>query len=182
MIKSAAMLLICCLSCAQNPRNALNARELAWQSAKPNLTEHMQKAIALKEWPVLKEIPCKNMQTGDCVALVMSFIAKYESNFSSTTTFVEDFKDSSGKQIVSRGLFQMSIASVKQKQYACDMIKDEADLYDDVKSINCAVNIAHHWITRDMVIFSDKANLGLGRYWSTARPTSKSFKKIKDSL
>jgi hypothetical protein len=104
-------------------------------------------------------------------------IAKYESNWNPKTSYREGFKDNNGNFVVSSGLFQISKESANQSRYGCK-IKSQDELFDPLINISCFLKIASYWIQKDGVLASDSSQ-GVGRYFSTMRPSSKVYGKIK---
>ena len=116
--------------------------------------------------------------------VLLSAIAKPESNFNPKEQYKEAFDDASGKAVVSRGLLQISIESANQKRYGCGIKKDE-DLHDPATNLQCGVKILAAWVEADKVIATyqdDKSPRGGGRYWSTLRESHKSFAATKTYL
>lgn len=112
------------------------------------------------------------------LAHLLSAVAEHESNFNPKSVYVESFKDSKGNLVQSTGLFQLSIESAQQKRYDCRQVKSNADLMSPKVNIACAVKIAAYWMAKDGVL-SSASNQGVGRYWSTMRPSSKAYNNIK---
>lgn len=112
-------------------------------------------------------------------SLLMSAMAKKESNFNPDATYKEAFRDRNGKRIVSRGLFQISIESANQRAYGCGF-KNTSELHDPYRNIACSVNILSHWIKRDGYIGGKYQGRWKGgaRYWAVLRDNS-STKYIK---
>jgi len=116
---------------------------------------------------------------------LISNMAKFESSFKPKQTYTESFADSTGKNVVSRGLTQISFES--SKAYGCDVKKPE-DLHDPKVNLLCTVRIVKKWVLGDdhfgsKGLFSIKKQkwnwLGIARYWSVGRDTSDSQAKIK---
>lgn len=147
---------------------------LAWGD-KP-WTKILMDAIDAKSWDPGIVSPCKKVEFKICLAQAISKMAEYESGFKPETKYVESFKDAKGANVVSRGLFQLSIESSNQSAYKCG-IKVADELHDADTNIKCMVNIAHYWLNKDKVFFGGE-KLGLGRYHSVARVGSKSNAKI----
>lgn len=101
---------------------------------------------------------------------LLSAVARPESNFRPETTFKEDFKDSKGQFVISRGLLQISIESANQKKYSCGIKKAE-DLHNPETNLRCGVLILEAWVKTDNVIatYGNGPSRGGGRYWSTLR-------------
>lgn len=108
---------------------------------------------------------------------LISAMAQRESGFKSESTYKESFKDAKGKNVISRGLLQISYESAKA--YGCELSKPE-DLHDDNKNLTCGVMILNRWIPKDNLIGSNKK--GGGRYWSVLRESSDSRAKIISKL
>jgi hypothetical protein len=110
---------------------------------------------------------------------LLSAVARPESNFKPETTFKEDFRDSKGEFVISRGLLQISIESANQKKYACD-IKKAADLHDPATNLRCGVRILEAWVKTDNVIatYGNGQSRGGGRYWSTLREKNKHLPEL----
>lgn len=110
---------------------------------------------------------------------LVSAMAFFESNFDPQAQYVEKFKDTSGKFIISRGLLQLSIESANQTNYSCD-IESATDLHKAKVNLTCAVNILSFWVTKDHLISGSDSDIkGGGRYWSVLRPTGSKLNKIK---
>lgn len=111
---------------------------------------------------------------------LLSAIARPESNYKPETTYTEDFNDSSGKKVISRGLLQISIESANQKLYSCGIKKSE-DLQDPTINLQCGVKILDAWVRKDNVIASyiKGQPRGGGRYWSTLRQSKGHLPELK---
>lgn len=139
-------------------------------------TKTLMDAIESKEWSKDITNHCKHTEFKVCLGQTISIMAKYESGFKPETSYEESFKGRDGKNIISRGLFQISMSSSNQSAYKCNT-KNVEQLHDPDHNIKCMVNIAHYWLNKDLVFFGgDK--LGLGRYHSVGRKSSKSNAKI----
>jgi hypothetical protein len=97
-------------------------------------------------------------------------MAKKESNYNSRTQFVENFNDSQGRPVISRGLFQMSFESANQRAYNCNF-KTPQELHDPILNIKCMTNILYHWVSNDQRIGGKESGewKGGARYWSVLR-------------
>lgn len=137
----------------------------AWGEARDNfakeaLEAHGQAILQLepkdaKEW-------CKNWDNVNRVnfyANLLSALAKFESNYKSATTYGEDMRDAKGKQVISRGLLQISQESANS--YGCN-IKDAKELHDDETNIRCGVLIWNKNMVRDRRINGGKIGAWLG--------------------
>lgn len=113
---------------------------------------------------------------------LLSAVARPESNYKPETTYTEDFNDSSGKKVISRGLLQISIESANQKLYGCGIEKSE-DLQDSVINLQCGVKILDAWVRKDGVIASYVKGQprGGGRYWSTLRKSNNHLPELMKS-
>lgn len=89
---------------------------------------------------------------------------------------------------VSRGLFQLSVSSVRG--LGCkDYIENSQDLHNEDKNIKCAMTIAKNYFQQDKMVTGniDGKWKGLSRYWSVLRPTfdgkeRKSYTSIGNAL
>lgn len=109
---------------------------------------------------------------------MLSAMVRFESNFKTATTYTEDFNDSNGKPVISRGLLQISIES--GNAYGCGF-KTTTDLHDPLQNLSCGIRILDRWIGRDGRIAGkvDGAWKGGARYWSVLRAGDKtSYKSI----
>jgi hypothetical protein len=99
---------------------------------------------------------------------LVSATAELESSFNPKSSYTEDFKDSSGTKVVSRGLLQLSLESAQD--YGCPVSKG-ADLYDPKTNLDCGIRILEHWIQHDGRIAGKSGSqwLGAGRYWAPFR-------------
>lgn len=107
--------------------------------------------------------------------MLLSSMARYESNFKPTERYVENFVDQEGKSVVSRGLLQLSIESVNG--YGAGIQKAE-ELHDPETNLRAAVMILNRWIPKDGVI-GNGSNTGAARYWSVIRKLD-TRKKIQE--
>ena len=110
---------------------------------------------------------------------LVSAMARPESNYKPSATYTEDFPDSSGKKVISRGLLQISIESANQKRYSCGIKKSE-DLHDASINLSCGIKILEAWVVNDKVIASYKKgqSRGGGRYWSVLRKSNNHLPEI----
>ena len=112
---------------------------------------------------------------------IMSVMAKFESGFKTDTSYTEDFTDSSGKKVISRGLLQLSIESARG--YDCEL-GNAQELHNPLKNLSCGVRILDRWVGRDGRIGGkiDGKWRGGARYWSVMRAGDKtSYKTIVSS-
>jgi hypothetical protein len=114
-------------------------------------------------------------------AYLMSAMVRFESNFKPSVTYQENFKDSDGDFVVSRGLLQLSYESAKG--YQCE-IRTPQDLHDPYVNLECGMRILDRWIGRDSKIAGQENGgwRGGARYWSVLRTTSGSYTKILDYM
>lgn len=113
---------------------------------------------------------------------LLSAVARPESNYKPETTYTEDFNDSSGKKVISRGLLQISIESANQKLYSCGIKKSE-DLQDSIINLQCGVKILDAWVRKDNVIasYTKGQTRGGGRYWSTLRKSNNHLPELVEN-
>lgn len=111
--------------------------------------------------------------------MLISAMAKRESNFNPKTNYTEDFNDSSGNAVISRGLLQISKESANQSAYGCK-INNASELNHPKINLTCGVKILNKWIPQDKAIGIKK--LGGARYWSVLRDTSSSQSYIREQV
>ncbi|MFN3313407.1 MAG: hypothetical protein ACK46Q_08065 [Hyphomonas sp.] len=110
--------------------------------------------------------------------MLISSLAKFESNHRADVTFQESFNDSQGNPVISRGLLQISIES--GRGYRCD-IPEAVALHDAGVNLTCGVRIMNRWIgERDSRVAGrvtpaagDNGWRGAARYWSPFRDAAK---------
>jgi hypothetical protein len=103
---------------------------------------------------------------------MLSAMARFESNFNTNSKYTEDFNDSNGKAVVSRGLLQISIES--GNGYDCGL-KTAQDLHDPLQNLACGIRILNRWVARDGRIAGKVSGTWRGgaRYWSVLREGDK---------
>lgn len=109
---------------------------------------------------------------------MISSMARFESNFKTETSYKEDFNDSRGNPVISRGLLQLSIES--GNAYGCNF-KTASDLHDPYQNLSCGIRILNRWVGRDGRIAGKVSSQWRGgaRYWSVLREGDKtSYKSI----
>ena len=98
---------------------------------------------------------------------LLGAMVKHESGFDPNQDYRENFKDSDGTFVVSRGLFQISMNS--SNNYGCGF-KKASEVYDPAKNIQCSVRIFEKWVLQDGVIASSGSPWrGAARYWAVLR-------------
>lgn len=102
-------------------------------------------------------------------SMLLSALAKFESDYATGALYTEKFKDRNGHYVVSRGLLQISLESANGN-YAAGL-RDEKELHDPRINIRTGVRIMRKLILQDGVISggSDGAWKGMARYWSPFR-------------
>lgn len=127
------------------------------------------------EYPAMDRVARLNFWVQLVVAM-----ARFESSFRPETFHAESFKDQHGRQVVSRGLLQMSLGSVEKH---CAITRTD-HLHDPFKNLTCGVKLLLRYVQRDNKI-TDKAGdtyLGGARYWAVLRAGHKDFlEKIQAS-
>ena len=111
---------------------------------------------------------------------LLSAMVEHESDFDPATQFTESLiQDSQGRDVVSRGLLQLSVESARQDRYGCT-IERELDLHEPAVNLTCGARILDAWVSRDDAI-AGTANKRLGgaRYWSTLWHTRDSLDQIR---
>lgn len=117
-------------------------------------------------------------QRRDVWARLFSLLAYYESSYKPGTWLRENFKDSNGNWVISRGLLQISKESANGRRYRCRIVA-ESSLHDPRINMSCGAKIAAAWITADGRIFDEvgpKKWRGMARYWSPFRVPEKRAK------
>jgi len=105
-------------------------------------------------------------------------MAKAESNWNPNTFYVEKtIFDRHGKNVVSRGLLQISMESANG--YGCN-IKEARELHDPETNIKCGLKIMDKLIRRDGQVMGKKDGkwVGLSRYWSVLREGGSGYKRF----
>ncbi|NCN39650.1 transglycosylase SLT domain-containing protein [bacterium] len=99
---------------------------------------------------------------------LLSAMTEFESNFNPSLQYRENFKDSKGNYIISRGLLQLSQESANG--YSCN-IRDAQDLHNPFTNLSCAIRIIDRWVGRDKRIAGQVSGgwRGGARYWSVLR-------------
>ena len=103
---------------------------------------------------------------------VLSSMVRFESNFKTETKYTEDFNDSRGNRVISRGLLQISIES--GNAYGCNF-RTTADLHDPYQNLSCGIRILNRWVGRDGRIAGKVSGSWKGgaRYWAVLRAGDK---------
>lgn len=111
---------------------------------------------------------------------LISAIAAAESSFNPMAQLREkDIVDRSGKNVVSRGLLQISLES--SQGYDCGF-ENEDQLHYPRPNLECGIRILNRWVSKDGVISgrsSDSKHLGGARYWSVLRQNSNKLVTIQ---
>jgi hypothetical protein len=144
-----------------------------WTAATLKALDEVGTNLINKKLPDAKQF-CKNYDKLDkngrkefWVAMFAS-IAVDESALDPSNKYRENFLDSNGKRVVSRGLLQISYESAND--YGCG-IKAPNDLHDPAQNLRCGVKIFDHWVERDGTVadYWDKHWRGGARYWAVLR-------------
>lgn len=114
-------------------------------------------------------------------AQLISIVAKRESGYRPETKYQEDFKDSHGNWVISRGLLQISQESANS--YGCGITKAEM-LHNPRINLSCGIRILERWIIKDRRLAGKVAGKWRGgaRYWSVLRSVSNSYLVVKKHL
>lgn len=136
---------------------------LLWGANHPEWDKALYAEIKKHDWSGIK-MPCSRVSKEECVAQLISAIAKRESNFKPEAKYYETGHLSG---VVSRGLLQISKDSANQKAYGCG-ITDENQLHDPATNLVCGVKILHYQAKKSGVLI-DGTKKGAGAYWSTCR-------------
>lgn len=101
-------------------------------------------------------------------AELLGAMAKFESNQNPKLVYKEDFDDSNGEPVQSRGLLQISFESANG--YGAKLKKPE-ELHDPMTNLRVGVLILSRWVPKDSLISGGKpgARKGGSRYWAVLR-------------
>lgn len=117
---------------------------------------------------------CPGYENGNAVdkknfwVYLLSAMTQLESSHNPTVSYKESFNDSKGNPVISRGLLQISIES--GNGYGCGF-KNEQELHDPYKNLDCGLRILNRWIGGDGVISGKSGSSWRGgaRYWAVLR-------------
>jgi hypothetical protein len=163
--------------------DSASAIALRWEgrAGGPSWSEHVRDDLPRLGTDLLAAAPsdaaewCPNFDALDCAgrnqmwAYLMSAMSHFESGHRPEVTYTEAFPDSSGNNVVSRGLLQISIES--GRGYRCPLATAQ-DLHDPLVNLSCGIRILNRWVPQDGVIAGRSAEgrwLGAARYWSIFR-------------
>ncbi len=101
---------------------------------------------------------------------LLSAMAQHESRFKPHAKYVEPaIVGANNRNVVSRGLLQISMESANQKAYDCG-IRQAGDLHKVEVNLNCAARIMQHWVQKDgLIAAASQPAVGAARYWSVLR-------------
>jgi len=117
--------------------------------------------------------------------VLLSAMAKKESNHDPSRAYKESFRDTRGNYIISRGLFQLSPESVNgYNKFASHFPKvTSSTLHDKMVNTRWAIVILSRWVKKDGVIYSESDPWkGGARYWSVLRNNDRTEFIIEDCL
>lgn len=133
--------------------------------------------------------------------VMVSGLSRLESfpSFNTHSKSTEKFKPHKKAKdyVISRGLMQLSIDSIKGSYYKCHKkldINKAQDLHDPQKNLACSVVIMNHWVGSDKKIYGFEWRkckdgtdgcrtwFGVGRYWSPLRVERESGQKKEKYL
>ncbi|MCO5142264.1 MAG: transglycosylase SLT domain-containing protein [Oligoflexia bacterium] len=103
---------------------------------------------------------------------LISHIVRFESLYIPLTASDEGRYDSTKKGVISSGLTQISLRSIKASCYqkrGCSSIKNQEDLYNPEKNLSCALGIMSCLTQNDGCISCKSGGRwqGIAKYWST---------------
>ena len=129
---------------------------------------------------------CPNGMTAENWVHLVAAMAKRESNFKASLEYKESFKDSKGRYVISTGLLQLSVESIRQSAYKSkDFIKKHSDLKDPINNLRAGLNVLEYWARKDGVLSEKRGKKWYGsiaRYWSVGRDSlPKTLKILKDT-
>ena len=134
---------------------------------------------------LLSEIPDDAVEWGltentnkiEFYANLLGALSIFESNQTPEVKYEESFCDRSGKNVISRGLLQISIESANGylKRRCITLISDEQELHDPYFNLTLGVIILDRWLASDKVISGGTNDdwRGAARYWSPFRQKDK---------
>ena len=178
------LVLSICISCANTiqieapkPYASWPNQEWAQAAEKAVIATGLDKAKLADE-----KLFCPNGLTTRNLVHLMAAIVSYESGFKPETQYRESFKGSDGKNVISRGLFQISFSSTQQARYGCKWDK-ESDLHDPIRNAQCGVQVVAALAKENGVMtnHSGTSYKGAARYFSVMRPSGK-LSQIKNKL
>lgn len=159
------------ISCQEMPTIVETTKKpLEWSKDHKTYDDYIYKSISKISFPDDSINLCKTISKAECLAQLLSIMAKYESSFNTDAKYLESFRDSKGHRIMSRGLLQLSQESANQSAYSCG-ISNAKQLHNPEKNIDCAVKIMNYWIKKDKVFIGPNKQ-GCARYWSVCRESS----------
>lgn len=106
--------------------------------------------------------------------VLISAMARHESGFDPLVTYGEAFADAKGKQVISRGLLQLSQESANNPRYGCAIGQAE-QLHDAPTNLVCGVKILNALVKENGYLGSELGSdqrsdfRGGSRYWSVLR-------------
>lgn len=108
----------------------------------------------------------------DFFANLVASISKFESNYDTNQTFLENNGN------VSTGLLQISYKSIspKYRKYGCKNINSTDDLKNARNNLRCGFGIIKA-LVKDSGYLAKSPGIGASAYWSTLRPPYKIFIK-----
>lgn len=148
------------------------------QAAEKAVVEHGLDKVPLSD----EKLFCPNGLTKRNLVHLLAAIVSHESGFKPETQYKESFKGSDGKNVISRGLFQISKSSTQQARYGCKWTSQE-ELHDPLKNIDCGVRVITALAKENgqMANHSGTNWKGSSRYFSVMRPSGK-LAKVKTKL
>lgn len=121
-------------------------------------------------------------QRRDFYISFISTVARFENNsFNPSLTFREDFPDSTGNLVVSRGLLQVSLES--SRGWGCPL-RSANELHDASKNLECGVRILNGLMRRGNRLGSRVGGSWKGgaEYWSVLRSTHARHQQLRQEV
>lgn len=180
------LLLVSCMNTEKNDAVVTPKKEYSFKWNKPDLTKILVREI--KNSGLDKLLPKDAKEFGyksgmDMVEFwgnILVQMMKYESSWKPETTYLEAFKDSKGKRVLSSGLFQISVESANNtkrgncKAKQSDLIKADFNIWCSLRILKALI------IERDINRLAGRGMVngkidwyGGARYWSVLRTPSK---------
>lgn len=158
-------------------------RNPKWNSAWTDILKTELKENRVSEIDLLRtEMLCTNYRRLDKTdrekvwTVIMTQLAEFESSYDPNVKYVENFRNSAGERVVSRGLYQISKES--SDLYDCGF-DNACQIHDPKKNIACAVKILVSNMKRQGIAFgmcprnSQSRFCGASAYWGPFRNMKK---------
>lgn len=104
---------------------------------------------------------------------LIAAMVKFESGYNPSAAYREQMFDSQGRQIISRGLLQLTFSTEKE---ICGLTR-ESELENGFRNLSCGIKLLHRYLKKDNLITgkSGEKYLGGARYWAVLREGHHNF-------